>query len=60
METSTFNENKNDYGIITSRNYPNWTPDEYCNGKIVAPVGYVIRVYINDYNIEGPEGTSSR
>ena len=60
MDMSSFNENKNDYGIITSRNYPTWISDENCNGKIIAPVGYVIRVYVNDYNMEGPEETDSR
>ena len=50
--------NKNDYGIITSTNYPNWTPNEYCVGRIFAPTGYVIRIYVNDYNIEDVDENS--
>ena len=34
MDMSSFNENKNDYGIITSRNYPTWISDENCNGPL--------------------------
>ena len=50
----------NDYGIITSSNYPNWTPNEMCTKLITAPVGYVIRVYINDYSIADVNRTTEK
>jgi hypothetical protein len=52
------NANKSAYGVITSKNYPNWMPNENCMRRISAPTGYVIRVYVNDYSIEDIDETN--
>lgn len=46
--------NKTKYGIITNANYPGWQPNIDCTRKIIAPVGKIIRVYVNDIKIEPP------
>jgi hypothetical protein len=43
---------KGAYGIVTSPSYPNWTPNVGCERFMLAPPGHVIRIYINDFNIE--------
>ena len=48
-----------EYGVMTSPNYPNWTPNIECRTRLVAPADKLIRVYINDLNIENDEGESS-
>ena len=40
------------YGIITSPNYPKWTPNIRCSIKLIASIGKIIRVYITDLNTE--------
>lgn len=42
----------NPYGIITSPNYPSWSPNQNCAKRINAPTGKVIRVYISDMYTE--------
>ena len=32
--------------------YPQWEPDKNCNRQIVAPIGRILRVYLNDFKIE--------
>ena len=51
-QISDYNGKIGDYGIITSFNYPNWSPNEDCTRIIRAPTGYIVRVYVNDYSIE--------
>ena len=42
----------NSYGIITSPMYPQWEQNKNCDRKIVAPIGKILRVYLNDFKIE--------
>ena len=43
---------QNTYGIITSRNYPNWESNINCGKRINAPTGSIIRAYFTDINID--------
>ena len=43
------------YGVITSPNYPTFTPNTNCVKKIVVPSNSYIRVYVTDLNIERAE-----
>lgn len=58
-DNSDINATLYNAGVITNPNYPNWEPNKNCARKIVAGVGKIIRVYINDLNIEKPTGINA-
>ena len=49
---SEINIAESQYGIITSPNYPKWTPNTKCSIKLIGPKDNTIRVYISDLNTE--------
>ena len=46
--------NTTSYGIITNPNYPQWESNKNCNRKLVAPMGRIFKVYLNDFALEQP------
>lgn len=54
IELSTYQ-----YGIVTSPNYPQWTPNTNCMLRLKGPNDKTIRVYITDLNTEMQDSTNA-
>ena len=48
----TVSLSSNAYGIITSPNYPKWTPNSRCTIILNVPENKIVRAYITDLNTE--------
>ncbi len=51
----------NPYGIITSRNYPQWEPDVECERRLVSRnPNKAIKFYVTDIDIEDEKFSTGR